>query len=93
MKYYLMKDKRREVRGEIIELADESESQEWVTTHDRTFHGVVDTLEEAEHWVEEVYDPTNSNETVYVVEGKEIYFDVEEEKTIIKRKATAIRED
>jgi len=34
-----------------------------------------------------------SNETVYAVEGKEIYFDVEEEKTIIERKATAIRED
>ena len=91
MKYYLMKDKRREVRGEIIELADESESQEWVTTHDRTFHGVVGTLEEAEHWAEEVYD-RDSNETLYAVKGEEIFFDVVEEETIIKRKAT-VREN
>ena len=75
MKYYLMKDKKERVRGEVMQLADESEYHEWVTTHKRTFHGIVDTIEEAERWAEEVYN-RDSNETLYAVEVEETVIEV-----------------
>ena len=90
-KYYLMKYKREEVLGEVVEMADGSDFQEWDTIYERTFHGIVNTLEEVERWVEKVYN-RDSGRIPYAVEGKEIYFDVKEEETIIKRKAT-MRED
>ncbi|MCK4799650.1 hypothetical protein KAS31_01610 [Candidatus Parcubacteria bacterium] len=87
-----MKLKSERVRGEIVELADESEAQTWDTVHKRTFHGIVDTIEEAEHWVEKVYN-CDPGETLYAVEGEEIFFDVKEKITTVETKATARRNE
>jgi len=81
-----MKMEKIEVPGKVDEDVLGDVYQTWDTVYDRSFHGVVDTIEEVKDWIEKNYEP-DSGKVPYAVKGEEIFFNIKEERTVIKRKA------
>ncbi|MFA6097477.1 MAG: hypothetical protein WC788_07670 [Candidatus Paceibacterota bacterium] len=82
-KYYLIKIVTTTEGGYDGEFAE--------IKHHREFDGTADTIEEAEHWAEQVYVPTGSNVpsvTPYAIKGEEVYFEMKQ-KTMLVAKAAA----